>query len=145
VVVSWFILFNLNCISTTKSILVAPSAHMAPFSSRELFKGRALGWNHCFVVMASDRNNPGTSSVDRLYLPVIGATPSLREKKGSKRYRIELASSALAEKAFERCQRRLNSFESTHPWFRLLDYMESQYETLQLKFVGLPSLSPHFQ
>jgi len=60
---------------------------------------RALGcWNHCFVVMASDYNNPERSSVERQYLPVIGASLP----KGSNRFRIELASSALAEKAFER-------------------------------------------
>jgi len=73
---------------------------------------RPLGWNHCIVVMASDRNNPGMSAVEQQNLPVIGTTLPFGEKEGSKRYRIELASSALAEKAFKRCQKKLNPFES---------------------------------
>jgi len=52
----------------------------------------------------------------------------------------------LAKKAFERCQRRLNPFKSNASMVhRLMDYMESQNKTLQLKFVGLPSLPPHVQ
>jgi len=91
------------------------------------------------VVTASDRNNPGKSSVERQYLPVIGASLPFGKKKGSMRYRIELASSTLAEKAFERYQRRLNSFESNASTVhRRLDYMESQKKTLQSRFVSLP-------
>jgi len=47
----------------------------ASFSKCELFKVRAPGWNHCFVVMVVDRNNPEKSSVEQQHLPVIGATP----------------------------------------------------------------------
>jgi len=81
--------------------------------------------------MASDCNHPERSSVDQQYLLIIGASFPIRErKKGSNRFRIEPASSTLAEKEFERCQRRLNSFESnTSLVHRLLDYMESQYKT----------------
>jgi len=61
-------------------------AEYAQFSLCELSKVRALGWNHCFVVMVSDRKYPGRSSVERQYLPVIGATLPFGEKKGSKRY-----------------------------------------------------------
>jgi len=86
----------------------------AQFSSYKLFKVRALGWNHCFAVMASNRNNPGRSSVERQYLQVIDATLPFGEKKRSKRYMIKLASSVLAEKAFERCQR---SLKPMYPWF----------------------------
>jgi len=59
----------------------------------------------------------------------------------------ELASNALAEKGFERCQRRLNPFESnTLIVQRLLDYIESKNkQTLQSRFVGLPSLPELFQ
>jgi len=96
--------------------------------------------------MASDRKNPGRSSVEREYLPVIGDTLPFGKKKKSKRYRIELASTALIEKAFDRCQRRFNLFESnTSMVHRLLDYIVSQNKALQLMFVGLPSLPPHFQ
>jgi len=46
----------------------------------------------------------------------------------------------LAEKAFERCQTRLNPFESNASLIhRLLD---SQNKTLQTRFMGLPSLRP---
>jgi len=74
---------------------------------------------------------------------VIGATLPFGEKKGSNRSRIELASSALAEKAFDRCKRRLNPFESNASLaHRHLDYMESQNKTLQSRFMGLLSLLP---
>jgi len=77
--------------------------------------------------MASDRNHPERRSVEWKYLPVIGAPLPFVEKKGSKRYRIELASSTLAEKAFEKYQRRLNRFErNTSIVHRRLDYMELQ-------------------
>jgi len=77
---------------------------------------------------------------------LTGSSLPFGEKKGSKRYMIELASSVLAKKAFERYQRRLNSFKSNAFMInRLLDYKESQNKTLQSRFVGLPSLSPHFQ
>jgi len=42
------------------------------------------------VVIALDHNNLERSSVERQHLPVIGTTLPFGEKKGSKRYRIEL-------------------------------------------------------
>jgi len=64
------------------------------------------------IIKASDCNNPGRSSVEQQQLLVIGTTLHFGEKKGSKKYRIELGCSALAEKAFERWQRRFNPFET---------------------------------
>jgi len=45
--------------------------------------------------MASDFNNPGMSSIEQKYIPVIGSTLTFGEKEGSKRYMIELVSSTL--------------------------------------------------
>jgi len=49
---------------------------------------QALGW-------------PENSSVEWQYLPVIGTTLHLERRKDPTGYMIELASSTLAEKAFE--------------------------------------------
>jgi len=95
---------------------------------------------HCFVVMASDRNNPERSLVERQHLPVVGATLPFGEKKGSKRYRVALASSTLGEKTFDRCLRNQRIYDS-----QAVGFMESQIITLQSRSVGLPSLPPHLQ
>jgi len=77
-------------------------------------------------------------------LTLVGSTLLFGEKKGSKRYMTALASSALAKKAFESCQRRLNPFETNvSKIHKLLDDMESQNKTLQSRFVSLLSL-PRF-
>jgi len=50
--------------------------------------------------MVSDLLTAKRSSVKRQYLKAIGATPSFREKKKSKWYRIKLAGSVLAQEGF---------------------------------------------
>jgi len=58
-------------------------------------------------------------------LTVSSATLSFGEKKGSKRYRIALASSALAKKAFERMPENIEFLQNPHISMvpRRLDYI----------------------
>jgi len=99
-----------------------PMKGYAQFSSHKLFKVRALSRNYCLAVMASAGN----------------WCYSLFWRERSNRFRISLVSSTVTKKAFERCQRKLNPFESNASLvYRPLD---SQNKTLQTRFVGLPFL-----
>jgi len=92
---------------------------------------------YCF----RDRNNPERKSVVWQYSPVIGASFPFGKKKLSKRYIIEIACSALAEKAFEKCQRRLNLLKNNiFVVHRLLDNMKRKTKHCSRG----PVVFPHF-
>jgi len=92
--------------------------------------------------MVSDCNNPEKSSVERQHLLVIGTVLPFGDEIGS-RLNLFLA---LVENAFERCQGKLNSFESNISMVhRLWNYSELHNKTLQSSFVGLSSLPPFYK
>jgi len=78
------------------------STHTALIYTVQFALVRALGWNHCFVVMLSNNSIPERSSVERQYLPVIGTTlPPLQRDKEKDPRCTALTSTAQDEKTFE--------------------------------------------